>query len=467
MDKPSYLNILRCKHKALLLGLLCLCAGLAGAQVHTFAYMFKEWGGQDIAEDNKNGYVLMLGDKITRIDPFGKTIWSKDIYGFGEVRLNRFQPKQFNVFGVASSVGGFAFKALDYHGNILEETFRRPSDEKDTSRTANVVYYDEQRRQYVVAGWKSLIYFTSKLQYWIAGFDEHGKMLWENSWYDKGKSRCFIRIVPNATTRGYLLEGYDEDVTDYGEIFTTDSMGRLLTRNFIDSCSPTINSEKKLNISCITPFRDSLFLVATYKPCDMKAIYYVLNKFGKPVRKYLDREVYNYHIPQKNGNTIIAGGADLAMLDTNLNLIWKQENIFGDYPDYSISINKIYPSRDGGFYGIANGMGPGGPSQETDVVFVFKTDSLGRINPKPAYSEWDRPMMLQPNPARGKLRIAIPYYFGNIEAEFYNLQGQLLQTQTRNESDYFDISRLKIGIYMVKARNPQTGERRNMKLVVE
>ena len=466
MDKPLYLNILRCKPKALLLGLLCLCAGFTGAQVHTFAYMFKEWGGQDIAEDNKNGYVLMLGDKITRIDPFGKTIWSKDVYGFGEVRLNRFQPKQLNVFGVASSVGGFAFKALDYHGNILEETFRRPSDEKDTSRTANVVYYDENRRQYVVAGWKSLIYFTSKLHYWIAGFDEHGKMLWENSWYDKGKSRCFIRIVPNAATRGYLLEGYDEDVTDYGEIFTTDSMGRLLTRNFIDTCSPT---QKQLEIFDIQPYRDSLFLVSAIKRCTWQYYYsyYLIDKKGKNIKWFDNRYFAQRILALKDGNIVVANGDELAMLDTNLNLVWKREKLLGDYPKYSIGIDKIYPSRDGGFYGTANGMGPGGPSQETDLVFVFKTDSLGRINPKPAYSEWDRPMMLQPNPARGKLRIAIPYYFGNIEAEFYNLQGQLLQTQTRNESDYFDISRLKIGIYMVKARNPQTGEHRNMKLVVE
>jgi hypothetical protein len=76
-------------------------------------------------------------------------------------------------------------------------------------------------------------------------------------------------------------------------------------------------------------------------------------------------------------------------------------------------------------------------------------------------------MMLQPNPAKNKVRIAIPYYYGTIEASFYNLQGQFIESQTLVESGFFDISRLSPGIYFVKGRNIETNETRTMKLVVK
>jgi hypothetical protein len=168
-------------------------------------------------------------------------------------------------------------------------------------------------------------------------------------------------------------------------------------------------------------------------------------------------------IPQNDGGLVTTDGSSwLLRYDSNFKLMWKR-NIFQEHTSQYLEIREVYQSRDGGYYGVAFG--------QTNIPFAhyayaFKTDSLGRIFNNAGYSEWKQPMMLQPNPAHGKVRIAIPWYYGSIEAEFYNLQGQLILTQTHNEQDAFDISGLSAGVYVVKARNPSTGETRNMKLVV-
>jgi hypothetical protein len=49
-----------------------------------------------------------------------------------------------------------------------------------------------------------------------------------------------------------------------------------------------------------------------------------------------------------------------------------------------------------------------------------------------------------------------------ITFEKDNLQGRLILTQALNEQEAFDISGLSAGLYLLKARNPTTGETRNM-----
>jgi hypothetical protein len=123
MGKPLYSNTLRCKPKALLLGLLCLCAGFAGAQVHTFAYQYKDWAGSGMVEDDKNGYLLVMGDYITRIDRHGNVLWKNKSYGLYMAAKNEKRPDNFYLFGIAGEAGGFAFNAVDYRGNIKDEVY--------------------------------------------------------------------------------------------------------------------------------------------------------------------------------------------------------------------------------------------------------------------------------------------------------------------------------------------------------
>ena len=100
-------------------------------------------------------------------------------------------------------------------------------------------------------------------------------------------------------------------------------------------------------------------------------------------------------------------------------------------------------------------------------VFVFKTDSEGLIHPQNKYSEWDQPLMLIPNPASQKVRIAIPYFYGQIQARFFDAKGNFISQQTHFDTELFDIQHLSPGMYFVQAVNLNTQESRTLKLVVE
>jgi hypothetical protein len=292
--------------------------------------------------------------------------------------------------------------------------------------------------------------------------------VWQNSWFDKGQSRYFKRILPNKATGGYLLLAGSNEDSDYAEIFTTDSMGRLKSRYFVDSCYHAAGLINRMEVYDIQPYRDSFFLLSTYRLyCQSEEAYYVLNKQGKAIRKVVNDHVAPLFLPLKSGNVLITGGDAMALMDTNFNIIWMREKIFGEHPDYGYYMRKIYQSRDGGFYGIADGLEYHLPDNETSLVFVFKTDSLGFIHHSPKYSEWDQPLMLIPNPASQNVRIAIPYYYGRIEAKFYDMQGKFIFKESRNDTEPFDISALQSGLYMVEAINLETQASRKMKLVVE
>ncbi len=446
----------------LFLILFALCNGTSIAQSNTFLKFFDAPSVSDIAEDEKKCFTAIIGDVIVRLNLTGETLWENHNYwGLWNIKLPTAHPDRYDYFGVGGELGGFAMLSLDNRGNQTRYVFKDPLLEKDTSRSPGSVYFDKTRNQYIVGGAKYS--FRNPFQYWIAGFDTAGKMLWENSFYDKGKSRYFKQILPNKKNRGYLLVAGEEGESYYDEIFTTDSLGRVLTRSFVEKTDCNGSYELTL-IPDIDIYNDSQFIASGIRyNCNPGLYVYILNSKGKVDRIISTDYLINDLVPLKNGDFLTAAGNTIYRFNSAFKLMWKR-NLFPEPMPRIIEIREVYQSRDGGFYGVAYGQTN---IPYANYAYAFKTDSLGRIFNNAGYSEWQQPMMLQPNPAQGKVRIAIPWYYGTIEAQFYNLQGQFLFAQTRNEQDAFDISTLSAGMYLVKARNPATGESRTMKLMVE
>ena len=464
MDKKASLNIFRCKIRYIFMVFMYLCLANSQAQVHTFLHVYRDYGPIDIVEDHKNGYLLMIYYRSLRIDRDGNKLW--DIQTDLEIaRQTKTDKNNYYLFGSATEVGGFQFKSIDYKGNINKESRVFSSDALDSTITPLDVIYDSTREQFIVCGIKNK-YLSDKLQFWIAGCNKQGEILWQNSWYDKGESRYFKRILPNKATGGYLLLGISNEDYDYSEIFTTDSVGKLKTRHFVDSCYHLDTWINRISVFDLQVVRDSFFILSAYLEFCWEPAYYIIDKHGKAIRKIATPNVSPLFLPLKNGNILGAGGPGLILLDTNFNVIWLRENIFGKYPNHELLIQNVHLSSDGGFYGIAAGESHDWDSDK-DLVFVFKTDSLGFIHHTPKYSEWDQAMMLIPNPASKNVRIAIPYYYGRIEAKFYDMQGKFIFKESRNDTEPFDISTLPSGLYMVEAINLETQASRKMKLVVE
>ncbi len=435
-----------------------LCSGFSQAQVNTFVYTYKDWGCWDIVEDTKNGYLFNTFYYVNRIDKVGKKLFEYLEPRVWMLRQAKNDSNSFYLFGVSTEMGGFAFNKIDYSGKLLEENYIYASDNNDTSISPQDVIYDEKRDQFIVCGAKSVLYST-KTQFWIAGIDKKGKIIWQNSFFDKGKYRYFSRILPNKSTGGYLLLAKDNYTSDYSEIFTTDSLGRLLTRHFLDSC--LYNNE--MRTWDLGVYKDSLFLITALTRCNNVLSYYVVDKHGKTKQKYQSSYFGELHLPLDNGNLLIAVGDEIALLDQNFNLIWHRQKLFGEHKDMYYEMHKIQKSKDGGFYGIAEGIS----FNDSNLVFVFKTDSEGLIHPQNKYSEWDQPLMLIPNPASQKVRIAIPYFYGQIQARFFDAKGNFISQQTHFDTELFDIQHLSPGMYFVQAVNLNTQESRTLKLVVE
>ncbi len=462
MQKKLTSNFWSNKLKLIYVLVFHLCSGFSQAQVNTFVYTYKDWGCWDIVEDTKNGYLFNIYGKVNRIDKFGNKIF--DFYDAGAwiIRQVKEDSNSYYLFGNAVDVGGFGFHKIDYSGNLLEENYIYAENDHDSTVTPMDVFYDEKRGQFIVCGSKSVLYST-KTHFWIAGVDKKGKIIWQNSFFDKGKHRYFSRILPNKSTGGYLLLGNENYTTEYSEIFTTDSLGQLLTRHFLDSCYVSTFLTHLMQIIDLYPYRDSLFLISGRTKCNWELNYYVVDKQGKPKQKIQSSYFGEFHLNLDNGNLLIAIGDHLALLDQNFNLIWHRQKLFGEHKDMYYEMRKIQKSKDGGFYGIAEGIS----NNNNNLVFVFKTDSEGLIHPQNKYSEWDQPLMLIPNPASQKVRIAIPYFYGQIQARFFDAKGNFISQQTHFDTELFDIQHLSPGMYFVQAVNLNTQESRTLKLVVE
>jgi len=463
MVKKLSLNFWSNNLKLLWLLSIVLCLRKTQAQNNTFMYTFKDRGCWDIVEDSKNGYIFNTFYDVNRIDKNGNKLFQYYEPRVWMIRQIKNDINSIYLFGVSTEMGGYGFSKLDYSGNLLEENYLTASDNNDTSITPQDVIYDEKRDQFVVCGAKSYFYST-KTQFWIAGVDNKGKILWQNSFFDKGKYRYLSKVIPNKKTGGYLLLGSDLNNNYYSEIFNTDSLGHLISRNYVDSCYDANYLTYLMEIVDVSPFQDSLFLVSGRTTCKRELNYYILDKYGKTKQKINSRYNFEIQLPLQNGNFLIAYGDQMALLDQNFNHIWIREKLFGERLHFNYEIKSVHQSKDGGFYGVAEGIAPSG---EDNLVFVFKTDRDGLIHPQNKYSEWDQPLMLIPNPASQKVRIAIPYFYGQIQARFFDAKGNFISQHTHFDTELFDIQHLSPGMYFVQAVNLNTQESRTLKLVVE
>jgi len=454
--------------------ILFVCFSKTNAQNNTFLLKLKDYdNAKDIQEDDKGCLVAGVYADFIKINPNGRILWQTR-WDIIQKIICFTDTNEITCFGAGIPlVGSFEYIKLNLKGKIKSTILEDP--ENETHGVWDAIY-DSARKQFVVCGWRYFIKSNQYKNYWIAGVDVNGKILWEQNLTDLNHSRYFRRIFKNNKTGGYFLLGNDEKVYGRHELFNVDSVGRFVDRYPIEP-SPCQDKPSYYDyiINDISPFHDSLFIasisVLTYcnpTPED-GSYYYVYNCKGKLINRIKHFWVSDFVKETPDKGILLGGGNFIAKLDANLNYLWSKE-IYANYPpNEAVDIKKIYPSRDGGFYGIAEGdIAPNGWSNPTEHwVYIFKTDSLGNIKPTPEYSEKLQLCMLQPNPAMGKVRIAIPYYYGTIQAQFYTMQGQMMLEQTQNEADNFDIRSLSAGIYVVHAKITETGEVRKMKLVVQ
>lgn len=434
----------------------------------------------NVFEDEKGCIIAQFGFGLTRITANGRILWStKPINSIKSVCIRDSQYYFYSA--MATEMGGFAVKAIDYKGKIKWIKYEEIN-QYTRLRTIWDFIIDSSRHQYIVAGERGYVSGKSNY-YWIAGLDYSGNIIWEHEWGDSGESRTYTKILKNKKTGGYMLLTRDVHNHDKKELFSVDSMGRLLTRNTLvpEICSPDNPNKYVLDNSEFCEFENG-FLASLYilsssncKQLEWGVYFFIFDYNGKitDIIPLTEENSLSYFEPLNNGDilgyySILDTISDkyligIKVLDKNLEP--KFRKIIPDLikENEMITDMKITKSRDGGYIGIASGEN----TANENFVYVFKTDSLGNINPKEEYTEKMQPVMLQPNPATNNVRIAIPYYFGKVKTEFYNIHGVLLFYKTQDESEMFDISTLAPGIYIVKAILEETKENRTMRLIVK
>lgn len=411
--------------------------------------------------------MALAGGYLNRLSPYGKLLdrtWRNYLYFLDTLAGT----EDYVCLGVSEDVGGIAMERVDAKLKIKWGSYRYPSD-KDTAEGIWDYVFDNLRQQFVVAGPRSKI-GSNKYQYWIAGVDVSGKIQWEKYWADSGQSRYFSRIFKNKATGGYLLLTDDEVISDRHEFMNVDSMGNEISRAPMES-NPCDNNS--LYISGMSAYSDSEVVASVYKVsgCDYGTYINVYNLLGQ-LKRRIDTYPYSSSIYVTNDKTfVMLSGNRLLFVYTQQSVSMVVKEIISvNSAKETITIKTIKQSRDGGFYGIAEGeIAPNGWSDplRENWIYIFKTDSLGNIYNEEEYSEKGQACMLQPNPAGDKVRVAIPYYYGDVHAAFYTLQGQMIFEDTQNEKEYVNISRLAPGVYIVQAKVLETGAMRTMKLVVE
>ena len=430
---------------------------------NTFFYECEALRAMDVFEDSKGCIIATTDDRVIRLSPNGTVLWE-----FAENTLLKginLQDSQYYVYSaVSSEFGGFGMASFDYRGNKIWSKY---IDSFPDSKTILDILHDTIRKQYIVAGVKQKIGVNTDEYYWIAGVDYRGKILWENYWRDNSKNVHFKRIFKNTLTKGYLLTTESYDFID-PELINVDSIGKLINRNPIES---NICQNTSFDLLDITSFNDTSYVVTLniLRSCPNQedgSYFYFYNSIGKLVRRLKNDWAGGYLIKDKNSRILTYGGNIIAKLNNSFALEWTKE-LYTQHDSESIYIKKMAKSKDGGYYGIADGFKLDRFGNNNYVVYVFKTDSLGNINQKEEYLEKLQPVMLQPNPANNQVRIAIPYYYGTVTVEFYTMLGEFLFNKTKSEQDMYDISSLSPGMYIVKAKIEETGEERTMRLVVE
>jgi hypothetical protein len=443
---------------------------------HTFFIKIPAFSAYDpdVFEDEKGCIIAKYDYGLTRINPDGRILWQTSDKGL--VKGACIADSQHYIFpSIASEMGGFAVQAIDYKGKTNWLEYEEIT-QTTRLRTIRDFIIDSTRKQYIVAGDRAKVEDVKNLYYWIAGLDYKGHILWEREWRDSGASRFFTKILKNKKTGGYMVLTQDFNFgLERKELFSVDSIGQLLERNYIEPNPCNINPDaRNYRLKDLIVFNDTMFLVtlSTYlsSDCPLKNgnYFYIYNANGKLIKRLNNDWAVDLIKQTKDKKIVIGAGNFIGKLNTNFELEWAKE-IFPEDSMALVFIEDFAQSKDGGYFGIAGGYRAinNNWSDLQYVVYVFKTDSLGNINQKEEYKEKLQPVMLQPNPANSQVRIAIPYYYGSVTVEFYNMLGVFLYKESKNEQDMYDISSLSPGLYIVKARIEETGELRTMRLIVQ
>lgn len=420
---------------------------------------------RDVIQDSKGCFVGSFND-IVRISPYGKELWSRSGSGMrGASYLAEFDKRLYVIGEGMDVLGSTQLGSYDLHGNTI---FDSVGYRFDSMYYINYFYLDTARQQIIASGnfYRNVTNYKTKV--WVAGFSLDGRLLWQNTIGEKDKSMGGSKIF--KTAMGYLiLAGVEID----NYLMVVDTLGKFISRKPIEP-NPYPGSDSygyrflDLVAYTKTSFVAPVFLSGIGIPNAKSGGYFFVydsvgNKIGQKFlfSIFFDSFLGYIHInPTADGGLIGGGGISLTKYNKELDIEWTKR-VVSD----SLEITKVAQSSDGGFYGIGIER-HSFPGFEINVV-IFKTDSLGNIKPSANNTEKEKPLMLQPNPAHGSVRVAIPYYYGLVEVSLYDLQGRFLWSKTTDNLQTIDISSLTTGVYMVKGRIPETGEVRNMKLVVE
>jgi hypothetical protein len=444
---------------------------------HTFLVKIGTWGGYfpNVFEDEKGCILAKYDFGLTRISPNGSILWKtrdKNLLSGACIR-----DSQYYVFpALDSEMGGFRFQAIDYKGRTV--WMERENFAEVRMRTINDFIIDSARRQYIVVGDRGKVGDLKNMYYWIAGLDYRGHIRWEREWRDSGESRYFIKILKNKKTGGYMLLTQDVKDQSRKELFNVDTAGKLIERNFPEPkiCKGEPYDTYWISADGFCEFGEGflgiigLSIGSSCTKIESGAYFYLYDYNGKVVeRKRMTEE------NAIDGISLLPNGDVLgfywdSILRTSIKVLnnkleTKWQAIIPNLPtsDVITGYHLTY-SRDGGFIGIVS---ENAFLTNEYFAYVFKTDSLGNINPTEEYKEKQQPVMLQPNPANNQVRIAIPYYYGTVTVEFYTMLGEFLFNKNKSEQDMYDISSLSPGMYIVNARIEETGELRTMRLIVQ
>jgi hypothetical protein len=456
--------------------LYCLCITLLGcqslaAQQSSFFTKFPVQvpGGMDIIEDSKGGLMVFTGGEMYRLDKNGK-ILSQGLCGVATHHYYFPNDDRVFEFNAANSLD------LDIYNLKCEYLIGYPQTKfRDEMVSFRDMFYDNSREQFIACGFygnKNMRYYAG----WVAGIDSAGKQVWSKLLpLPTAADYEISKILPTQKRGEYVCLLTDVDNYKYNELYLIDSVGNVLKKAPLDP-NPGANSwgipydlyRSTYVYSSVTPsftnLTDSTYVISVIPAgkSQWDATYYIYDKELKLIKKVKGggmnlTRISNDRLFGFLGNYIGIINSELQVIDSIIPFSNKDFDYFG--------INRVRESADGGFYGVASGYYASDPWKTW--IIVFKTDKNGNIENKEGYSEWDQPLMLQPNPAKDEVRVAIPYYFGEVESWIYDAQGNEMLYYKHNELDPIDISSLAAGVYIVHARIVETGEVRKMKLVVE
>jgi hypothetical protein len=456
--------------------ILCNSINQVVAQ-NTFMIKIPAFGAYDpdVFEDEKGCIIAKYDYGITCINPNGRILWkTKDKNLLNGACI---KDSQYYVFpALDSEMGGFRFQAIDYTGKT--KWIEREDFSEIRMRSVWDFIIDSVRQQYIVAGERGKVGDLNDMNYWIAGLNYRGQIQWENEWKDTNKGRYFVKILRKKSSNGYILLTKGLDKSDIKEIFNVDSNGRFIDKSLVEPniCKNDPSYIYRLYKSDFCEYKDGFLGVVTLSDSSIctnmnEGLYfYIYNSLGKIIER----------IKMTEGNTVsqvslhphdeILGvyldtALRLGIRVLNEKLITKWQAIIPNLPAINNFIDyNVIKSKDGGYIGIASELTF---PENQYYIYVFKTDSLGRINPKDEFVEKQKPIMLQPNPAKNNVKIVMPYYYGTITAKFFTMQGQFLFESNQSEQDNIDISSLSPGIYIVKAKVEETGQERTMRLFVD